>query len=487
MLIFRHLDALDAIKGASHSNVLNALSVCKAWKECARQILYRRVWTFTLKQSESLLHALQNDEFLAESVRYIEIGPIWKGTNLKGSPWFTFKRPPPPNAIHEIESTWRSSLFDSRSFKKYLENMTECAKYCTGLQDVRIAADKFIIQEPNRAPRVDHFLHLSHTHIFLRKLLLDDGAMHATELTELFPLEVHLPHLEDLTLSNFALISPARDSRLFNGLGWVAMEQKELYEPFPRLKSLRLIYCTAETDAFAPLIRPASRTIDSLTIIQAPHSYTISPSGDTSRWYMEISNVDVDPMFAAVSKKLTHYTFGTRYFRGNSKHMPKTSITHLRITAEQFLRGSLDNFPRTLVYLGLRVTSSADMRWVSSRDSPVDIFEELVKLLQVGKDGSFRIPRLRFLSLRFLPKTQGKVKLWVKIWQIKRLCGARSRRVDMSVFNTARRDPWGEPVPPEGRRVTRSVELPNPVLTTPTPTRAGGVIRRLASQNQLTN
>jgi hypothetical protein len=472
-LIFLHLEFIDTYeRGCSHTNLLSTLLVCRSWSNTARQVLYRRVWACSLPRSECLLRTLTTDRNLSRSVRYIEVGPIWRGTDNMKRTYFSFSAitPDTPDVGHLM-----TTVIDSADLKTYIENMASCASLCEELLDARLAADKMIIQEPDRGPRVDHFLDLSHTHIFLRRLLLDDGGIHATKVSDIFPLTVKLPHLEELTLKNYAFVNPPR-GQLFSGLGW--LEHTELADPLPRLKSLRFVFCTSENAALAPLIRAVAATLKRVTVIQMPYNFAVSPHGDNTRWHFS-DHAETD-LFAKIGLKISQYSLETKFYR-SSHCLNRITISYLRLTADQFQKGSFVDLPRTLRYIGLQITSTKDFQWDCglAGGGQVDIFDLLEDLLL----GGIHLPLLEYLSLRVLPRARKEVKLWVKTWVIRRLCRERRRKVEMGVFLQAMKDAWGSPLPPEGRRMGR-LEIPRHTTrdTIPTQHRAP---RRMVSRLKL--
>ncbi len=126
--------------------------------------------------------------------------------------------------------------------------MRFCALMCPGLEEVRISADLRYLEPPFRSPRIDHFLDLSHTHKFLRRLQLDDGGMHKSTIYDVFPDSMKLNHLEELTLLNFPFVTPPRPP-LFNNTPISPLENPRELARMPRLRVLRLIHCTSDPSA----------------------------------------------------------------------------------------------------------------------------------------------------------------------------------------------------------------------------------------------
>src|ERR1700761_8351790 len=182
--------------------ILNICLVCKGWLPAARQVLYERVWARSLAAAEALHSTLMRGPLLCNAVKHFEIPHVWLGTEKKkpdGKPgWF-------------LVSFDKTHWLTISEFTEYINKMRICALHCKELEEVRTSADvRYLVDHPRRAPRIDYLLDLSVTHKFLRRLQLDDGGMHKSSVCDIFPDSMKLDHLEELTLKNYAFVSPPR-------------------------------------------------------------------------------------------------------------------------------------------------------------------------------------------------------------------------------------------------------------------------------------
>ena len=433
--------------------MLDVCLVCRGWLPAARQVLYEHVWARSLGAAASLHSTLTSMPLLCNAVRYLEIPPIWLGTE---------KKSPDGKGGWTLVSFGKERWLSISEFTEYINKMRICALHCKELEEVNTSADvRYLVDIPRRAPRIDYLLDLSVTHKFLRRLQLDDGGMHKSSVCDIFPDSMKLDHLEELTLKNYAFVSPPR-SQLFRGSPLHETEFGRRMAGLPRLKTLRLIQCTSDDTGLLPLTRQVSKSVTSLTIVQRKEKYACSEEGDGYRWHASFAHNDV---FAPLSRRITHLVLGMDNY-GPSYFLSLSSLRALHLRARKFYRAALTDLPRSIRHLSITVLDPTP-DWTSFDFNEHDLFDDLAYMLS-ERSLMEKVELLRIVDIHLPSALRTSVKCWMKLANTQRLC--RRGRVLLRITMDAKVHPWGVPLPPKGRvetAVTRTLPTP-PSSSSPT-------------------